>query len=87
LENHLGRKRDVKKSCLTHPVCEKHYLHRLRKTRATFWHDEQHVSSRTIQYWLGHKNLETTEKYLGITPTAKLRAEINAPMFKPVKVA
>ena len=48
-------------SCLTRPVCEKHYLHRLRKTCATFWH-EKHIPIRTIQYWLGHKSLETTQK-------------------------
>jgi integrase len=67
-------------SCLTRPVCEKHYLHRLRKTCATFWH-EKHIPIRTIQYWLGHKSLETTQKYLGIKDSAELQEQINAPKY------
>ena len=67
-------------SCLTRPVCEKHYLHRLRKTCATFWH-ERHIPIRTIQYWLGHKSLETTQKYLGIKDSAELQEQINAPKY------
>lgn len=60
--------------------CEKHYLHRLRKTRATFW-AEHGVSIRTIQYRLGHESLETTMKYLGIQDSAKLTREDNLPMY------
>jgi len=60
--------------------CEKHYLHRLRKSRATFWH-ENGVSLRTIQNWLSHESLETTMQYLGIQDSAKLQKEINAPMY------
>jgi len=33
---------------------------------------------RTIQAWLGHKNLETTMIYLGVTDSGKLRSNINA---------
>jgi integrase/recombinase XerD len=68
-------------SCRGNPEgCEKHYLHRLRKTRATFWHPNG-VSLRTIQYWLSHESLETTMKYLGIEDSAKLQKEINLPMY------
>jgi integrase len=68
-------------SCKDNPEgCEKHYLHRLRKTRATFWH-QNGVSLRTIQYWLSHESLETTMKYLGIEDSAKLQSEINLPMY------
>jgi integrase len=50
----------VKKNCKTYSQgCEKHYLHRLRKTRATFWH-KHGIPLRTIQYWLAHKDLTTT---------------------------
>jgi integrase len=80
-ETHLGRKRVITASCLTRPVCERHYLHRLRKTRATFWH-ENGVSLRTIQEWLSHASLETTMKYLGIQDSQKLQKEINAPMYR-----
>jgi integrase len=62
-------------------ACAKHYLHRLRKTRATFWH-EQGIPSRTIQHYLGHKSLVTTERYLGIVEDTRLQGQINAPMFK-----
>ena len=73
-------KHEVEVSCLTRPVCEKHYLHRLRKTCATFWHEKQ-VPIRTIQHWLGHKSLETTQKYLGITDSEELQTQINAPKY------
>jgi len=33
---------------------------------------------RTIQHWLGHKNLETTMLYLGVTSNEKLRGNIDA---------
>jgi integrase len=71
----------VTSSCADNPEgCEKHYLHRLRKTRATFWH-ENGVSLRTIQHWLSHESLETTMKYLGIKDSAGLQKEINLPMY------
>jgi integrase/recombinase XerD len=74
-------KKDVQKICSTFAEgCEKHYLHRLRKTRATFWH-EHDVPLRTIQVYLGHKSLETTMKYLGIQDAAAVQDKINKPMF------
>jgi integrase len=74
-------KKKVASSCADDPQgCEKHYLHRLRKTRATFWH-ENGVSLRTIQHWLSHESLETTMKYLGIKDSAGLQKEINLPMY------
>ena len=74
-------KQTVEKTCKTYNEgCEQHYLHRLRKTRATFWHTQQ-VPLRTIQHWLGHKNLETTQKYLGIENPEAVVDKINKPMF------
>ncbi len=69
------KKREV--TCKTHPVCEHIYLHRFRKTCATRW-QEHGIPLRTIQAWLGHKNLETTQKYLGVTDSGKLRPQIDA---------
>jgi integrase/recombinase XerD len=60
------KKREVEVTCKTDPVCEHIYLHRLRKTCASNW-ERAGVPIRTIQYMLGHKSLETTMKYLGIT--------------------
>jgi integrase len=71
------KKKRVEVSCKDRPVCEHFYLHRFRKTCATRWH-EAGVPVRTIQVWLGHKNLETTMIYLGVTDTEKLRGRINA---------
>jgi integrase/recombinase XerD len=70
------RKRPVEVTCKTDPVCEHWYLHRLRKTCATRW-QENGIPVRTIQAWLGHKNLETTMLYLGVTDTDKLRGQID----------
>ena len=72
-----GKKKVVEVSCKDQPVCEHIYLHRLRKTCATRWH-EAGVPIRTVQVWLGHKNLETTMIYLGVSDSEKLRANINA---------
>jgi integrase/recombinase XerD len=70
------KKKTVEVSCKDQPVCQHIYLHRLRKTCASRW--EQHgVPIRTIQHYLGHKNLETTMIYLGVTDTEKLRGNIN----------
>ena len=52
------------------------FLHRLRKTCATRW-QEHGVPIRTIQAWLGHKNLETTMIYLGVTDTEKLGTQVD----------
>jgi integrase len=71
----------VEKCCKDYSEgCEKHYLHRLRKTCATFWH-MQGISLRTIQYYLGHKSLATTQRYLGIQYSAEIQGLINAPKY------
>lgn len=76
-EGKHDKKKQLEVSCKTRPVCEHFYLHRFRKTCATRWH-EAGVPIRTIQTWLGHKNLETTMIYLGVTDAEKLRSHINA---------
>ncbi len=79
---HGKYKKQVAVTCATHPVCEHFYLHRLRATCATRWstpHGKvQAVPVRTIQDWLGHKNLETTMIYLGVISTDALSASVNA---------
>jgi integrase len=71
----------VEKCCKDYSKgCEKHYLHRLRKTCRTFWHT-QGISLRTIQYYLGHKSLSTTQRYLGIQDASAIHAQINAPKY------
>jgi integrase/recombinase XerD len=69
-------RRKVEVSCKDNPSCEHWYLHRLRKTCATRWQEEA-IPVRTIQAWLAHKDLNTTQKYLGVTGVEKLRDKIN----------
>jgi integrase/recombinase XerD len=70
------RKRVIQVTCAVEPACQHWYLHRLRKTCATRW-QEHGIPVRTIQAWLGHKNLETTMIYLGVTDVEKLRPQID----------
>jgi integrase len=60
-KHHL--RKDVEVTCETHPVCEKHYLHRLRKTAATRWLHSG-INILKIKDWLGHSSLEITQGYL-----------------------
>src|SRR5215472_1556981 len=62
-------------------VCGDHYLHRFRKTRATWWHNVQKLPLRTIQARLGHKSIQTTEIYLGVQDDDEHREQDNTPMF------
>jgi integrase/recombinase XerD len=74
-------KTQVEKYCATYSEgCSLHYLHRLRKTRATFWHTHG-ITLRTIQAYLGHADLKTTQKYLGVQDAAEVESKINKPMF------
>jgi integrase/recombinase XerD len=70
-------KKETEVSCKTDPVCDHWYLHRLRKTCATRW-QENGIPVRTIQAWLAHKDLNTTQKYLGVTGIDALRSKINS---------
>ena len=54
---------EVEATCETHPTCEEHYLHRLRKTAATNWL-RSGFDLMKIKTWLGHKALEVTQVYL-----------------------
>lgn len=67
-----------KVTCKTHPVCTQFILHRYRKTCATRWL-RKGVDIRTIQYLLGHADLETTMLYLGVENGKELRDKINSP--------
>jgi integrase/recombinase XerD len=79
-EGRYEKRKKIEVTCKDRPVCEHFYLHRFRKTCATRWH-EAGIPIRTIQNWLGHKSLETTMIYLGVTDSDKLRTNINAAFF------
>jgi integrase/recombinase XerD len=56
-------RKEIEVTCETRPVCEKHYLHRLRKTCATRWL-RAGVNLMDIKTWLGHESLAVTQLYL-----------------------
>jgi integrase len=70
-------KREVEVTCKTDDICGQWKLHRFRKTRATRWM-EAGIPIRNIQRWLGHRSLETTMVYLGLTGVEDLREKIDA---------
>ena len=76
-EGKYHERKKVKVSCADRPVCEKHYLHRLRKTAATRWL-RSGINLLDIQNWLGHKSLETTQIYLGYSKASSNRDKVDA---------
>jgi len=76
-EGKYHKREKVKVSCTDRPVCEKHYLHRLRKTAAKRWL-RSGINLLDIQNWLGHKSLETTQIYLGYSKTSSNRDKVDA---------
>lgn len=66
------------KSCIAHPVCQRWGLHKFRKTFATL-HAEAGVAASTIQRWLGHSDLVTTQRYLAVADarSTRTREQVN----------
>jgi integrase/recombinase XerD len=62
-EGRYDNRHEVETTCESRPVCEEHYLHRLRKTAATNWL-RSGFDLMKIKNWLGHKSLEVTQIYL-----------------------
>ena len=52
-----------KQLCLLKPCCDNWYLHKFRSTFATM-HLQAGVDLRTVQAWMGHKDLASTMRYL-----------------------
>ena len=62
-EGRYDNRHEVETTCENRPVCDEHYLHRLRKTAATNWL-RSGFDLMKIKTWLGHKSLEVTQIYL-----------------------
>ena len=62
-EGRYDNRHKVEVTCESRPVCDEHYLHRLRKTAATNWL-RSGFDLMKIKNWLGHKSLEVTQIYL-----------------------
>jgi len=63
MDGKYHRRKATKVTCATRPVCERHYLHRLRKTCATRWL-RSGINLMDIKTWLGHASLAITQLYL-----------------------
>ena len=61
-EGRYDNRHEVETRCEIRPVCQEHYLHRLRKTAATNWLRSA-FDLMKIKNWLGHKSLEVTQIY------------------------
>jgi integrase/recombinase XerD len=62
-EGRYDNRHEAEVTCKTRPICDEHYLHRLRKTAATNWL-RSGFDLMKIRSWLGHKSLEVTQIYL-----------------------
>jgi integrase len=62
-DGRYDNRHEVEVTCKTRPICEEHYLHRLRKTAATNWL-RSGFDLMKIKNWLGHNSLEVTQIYL-----------------------
>jgi integrase len=62
-EGRYDNRHEAEVTCKTRPICEEHYLHRLRKTAATNWL-RSGFDLMKIKSWLGHKSPEVTQIYL-----------------------
>jgi len=76
-EGKYDARHEVTVTCETRPVCDRHYLHRLRKTAATRWL-RKGIDIMKIKTWLGHKNLNVTQIYLSDESSSDDQAKINA---------
>jgi integrase len=61
-----------KNKCAEGPYCMNFFLHKFRHTFATS-HLRDGVDIRTVQSWLGHRDIQSTVVYLkGVRPTAPM---------------
>jgi site-specific recombinase XerD len=70
---------DCLKSCakrakLPEPDC---YLHKFRATFAT-WHLWNGIDIRTVQMYMGHKNIESTLRYLKPSRSQTTKDKVNS---------
>jgi integrase/recombinase XerD len=62
--------------CALAPCCDNWYLHKFRATFATM-HLRAGVDLRTVQHWMGHKDLASTMRYLKPARGRVVREKVN----------
>ena len=72
-----GRCRTKKGNCSHGPYCEKFFLHKFRHTFATT-HLRDGIDLRTVQHWMGHKDLKSTMVYLKPARGKEVVRKVNA---------
>ncbi len=69
--------KDGRTRCDKHPICSKYTLHSFRRTYASRLHAAG-VPLLKIKEYLGHADIQTTEKYLGILHSGHEQETLNA---------
>lgn len=72
-----GRCRTEKGECSEGAYCDKFFLHKFRHTFATT-HLRDGIDLRTVQYWMGHKDLKSTMVYLKPARGREILSKVNA---------
>jgi len=72
-----GRCQTKKGNCSDGPFCEKFFLHKFRHTFATT-HLRDGIDLRTVQHWMGHKDLKSTMVYLKPARGKEIIRKVNA---------
>jgi integrase/recombinase XerD len=70
------------RSCADSACCDNWYLHKFRSTFATM-HLQAGVDIRTVQQWMGHKDLASTMRYLKPARGKGILEKVNTTFRKP----
>ena len=70
------------RSCADAACCDNWYLHKFRSTFATM-HLQAGVDIRTVQQWMGHKDLASTMRYLKPARGKGILEKVNTTFRKP----
>ncbi len=69
--------------CAKGPYCQNWFLHKFRATFATM-HLRAGVDLRTVQHWMGHKDLASTMRYLKPARGKEVLMKVNATFPSPI---